>query len=560
MRTQNRFTPPHTLNRKRIAKIAAVILSTSFVAAGAAVSFVHTDDGGTEPQALAADYPDHLVNGDFQYWEGLPVYMGWLYIGIDDGTYLNGKTYTQTHTRDPLPLSFDKSKFGWRSTQEKTPYSYIIAGEVQIDNVRKFADGTVNRTADLVTWQPLKCIYQDIHTYPGSVYKWSLKHAATQDGATDKMAVHIGPIGNTKAQPAYRTASPVAKDPLGYVGTTIHSTIIDQRTDGVYPPTSDWDVYEGAYLVPAGQELTRFTFEDLTGDQSSGSTCNHVDDIAFTISDPLFYDLNGGTSATPLPVPVASGSYPGYYQRDTSPILSSIKPTMAHHTFLGWSATKHAPITSKFAADNAGIITAKKISAGNNYVYATWGKNPIITYIDPLDNNRVIATKEILFGGKATPLASGDDDIPQHAYHTFTGYDFDFNAEIYEDTTIALSYDKSAIDLDISLFDVKTGYAIKQAGLSLSLVSISTGAVYATKTDECGHVVFNEVPLGSYDLSILSVPTSYILSSQTTPISVEISLADETGTIKCPVPITPQLSRRYSESASNNGFTFDYPA
>lgn len=444
-----------------------------------------------DSQAATTTYPDHIVNGDFQYWEGLPDTNTWLYIGIDHGTYLDARDYVQTKKRYPLPASFDKSKFAWRNTQDLTSPSYLVPGEVQIDNSHKFADGSMNRTVDLVTTQVGRCIYQDISTTPGSVYKWSLKHAATQVNSTDKMSVMIGTPSNQTAQDAYRTASPAGNDTLGYVGKTIQTKFKDD-----YTTTDKWDVYEGVYLVPQGQTITRFTFQDLNG---TTSTNNHLDDIFFAIADPLYYDLNGGIGDVPIPTP--SGSYPGYHQRYSTVDLSEVTPTRTGYTLLGWSEEKLPDISSEsqYRKLMPQISNEHTMSAGSNTVYAVWGKNPVVSFVDGVTGD-VIQTISIPFN---TSVPGNLYPTPAtHDWHDFAGFS-ETPGAICEDVVITAEYKRNdliGVPVEIEWHDNNDYAGLRPKAVTLSLYA--DGVKVDSKTvseDDNWRCIFDELPAHADD-------------------------------------------------------------
>lgn len=244
------------------------------------------------------------------------------------------------------------------------------------------------------------------------------------------MQVMIGnasKLSTLKAQNAERIHAPSGV-PLGNVGTSITSS------------TAGWHTYTGAYLVPAGQTRTRFTFNDVVSTTSASG--NLMDDISFSIADPLNYNLNGGTGN--LPKPQASGTYPGYYQRGSSVVLSEIVPVRSGYTFLGWSDTKYGDITSAFQAQTVAPTIVKKhtIHAGTNTVYAVWGKNPIITFVDEVTGS-TISEVEIPFNTNI-PEASYPTP-PAHDWYEFTGFSPILNEPVCENKAITLAYERTDI-------------------------------------------------------------------------------------------------------------------
>ena len=306
-------------------------------------------------RAEAASYPDHIVNGDFEYMgiDILSIYNSG-YALISSMNYIYYSNSPATPVWKALPSNFDYNQFGWKSTQNRYTEAananllncVIRNGAVEIQG--DIVNGTrVNTHCELVEQQAGTAIYQDIATTPGSVYKWSLKHCSQSTAHVDTMSVMIGNIATQTAQQATRTTSN-GTGQIGPVGTVSH--------------TDNLCSLEGI-------------------NEGSG---NELDDISFTIADPLYYDLNGGMGS--LPIPEASGTYPGYFQRGTTQTLSDIIPLREGYTFLGWTISKHADITSSNELTSVITTSTKKIEAGSNYVYALWVKNPTVILIDSMNN------------------------------------------------------------------------------------------------------------------------------------------------------------------------------
>lgn len=100
-------------------------------------------------------------------------------------------------------------------------------------------------------------LYQDVTTTPGTVYLYRFYHRGRSGPET--MTFYVGAPG-----------APVK--------------IRDVTTD-----TSAWQLVTGTYTVPAGQTMTRFSFESLTG----GSTGNFLDGISFTPACSTDTDSDG---------------------------------------------------------------------------------------------------------------------------------------------------------------------------------------------------------------------------------------------------------------------------
>lgn len=458
----------------------------------------------------------------------------WHYISIDSGSARVWDTRTK---RTPLPSTFDKSQFGWRNTTTKNTAT-LKPGDVQVNS---YQNGS-NHAADLITEEAHCCIYQDISTpNAGAVYKWKLKHCAATTDKTNTMNVMIGTPSKVVAQQATRTATTDGRS-LGSVGTSITSL--------------SWNSYEGIYVIPAGQTVTRFTFNDIEGyDDYSG---NIVDDITFTISQPLYYDLTGGTGS--VPKPVASGTYPGYEQVDLPVELTAAVPTRSGYTFIGWSEKKLADATSKATYDQNKSKCVKTITMPRTAktVYAVWAKNPTITYTDPLDNNKTVYSATVPFGSAAPALPSTIAP-PHHDRYDYAGHATPPTA-LYENTVIPLVYEGSPVNVRFQVVNARNNLPIRYSGLGIEMRPITSTEKISLTTDESGATYIDSVALDRYNVSLLCVPPSFLMPLAPIPVEVSVSsVLDDDGYLTVHIPISPQLSRRYTEAGARNDFHFKYP-
>lgn len=534
---KNSLTPP-PFRRSRTLKISAVGLA-AVIAISLAASSVYNTSQENLKNAEAASYPDHIVNGDFEYMGGLPrlsTSFHWYYISIDNRSVLRS---TDRTGRISLPASFDNTKFGWRNTTTKNTTT-LKPGDVQIN-----CGSDNNHYVDLITEEPHCCIYQDISTpNAGAVYKWSLRHASASQTApqVNTMNVMIGAPNNLKAQEAKRTASSDGR-PIGSVGKNITS--------------GKWNSYSGVYLVPSNQPITRFTFNDIVG--STDSSGNMMDDITFTISQSLYYDCTGGSGN--VPKPVASGDYPGYEQVDLPVKLTTVIPTRAGYTFIGWAETKLADATSKatYEQNKSKCVNTITMPRTAKTVYAVWAKNPTITYTDPLDNNKTIYSATVPFGSPAPALPSNITP-PHHDRYDYAGHATP-PAALYKNTSIPLVYTGSPVNVRFQVVNAKNNLPIKYSGLDIEMTPATSGSKISLATDENGTASMNGVALDRYTVSLLRVPPSFFIPLA--PLSVDVSVSsilDDEGYLTVPIPISPQLSRRYAEAGAGNDFQFKYPA
>lgn len=253
--------------------------------------------------AATTSYPDHIVNGDFEYPRifdnQLKNRADWTAIAPSDGTYLDWSETKDASTAAWKPITgFNATTFAWTSTQDSSNYQkdhQQKAGAVELQQDNK----TGNYYAELCADQAGTAIYQDIATTPGAVYTWRLKHTSLSSKHVDSMSVMIGAPGKETAQQAYRETVNGNGDKIGPVGTTIATVTATppNTTMEVRDHDTQWETYSGSYTIPAGQTVTRFTFRSLAG--MAHNYGNLLDDISFSVSYPLHYDLKGGSGAAP---------------------------------------------------------------------------------------------------------------------------------------------------------------------------------------------------------------------------------------------------------------------
>lgn len=244
-----------------------------------------------------ASLPDHLVNGDFSVnyhdqWKDS--FGGWTSIDPNAGKTLhatslpNGSSWKWTAIN-----GWDKSKFGWTSTQKAGSNVQQKANAVELQYDDSTAD---NVYAELCAYEAGTAIYQDIRTTPGTLYKVRLKHASLNQSYLDKMQVMIGAPGHEQPVEMTRTSVNGHGDKLNEKSTTIATKV----TNGNNRHHADqWETYEGTYLIPDGQTTTRFTFRSVDSKQLDYG--NVLDDIVFDKAYRLSYDKNSTAAAGEVP-------------------------------------------------------------------------------------------------------------------------------------------------------------------------------------------------------------------------------------------------------------------
>lgn len=242
--------------------------------------------------------PDHLVNGDFSVnYKDQWLTGGWNWTSITpDGKYLNSvRNWNDSATTWKTVNGWDKTKFGWSSTQKDgTDNIQHKAGAVEV----QYDDLADNVYAELCAYEAGTAIYQDIKTVPGTLYKVRLKHASLYDGYLDKMQVMIGAPGHEQPVEMTRTGVNGNGDRLNEKSTTI-ATKVSNTGESDRSHDSQWETYEGTYLIPEGQTTTRFTFRSV--DSKSMEHGNLLDDIVFDKAYRLSYDKNSTAAAGEVP-------------------------------------------------------------------------------------------------------------------------------------------------------------------------------------------------------------------------------------------------------------------
>lgn len=288
----------HTWLKRAVAGIvsAVTLLGGGLLTAGTAnADEIRMPDIGKTITSLTASaattYPRELVNGDFEYpsMKSLQHY----FTGIDRNLsqwISNGQGGDLAKWSD-IPGGLDTTRFGWSSTQTQGAISEQRANAVELQK----ATGETTQMGELCASQKGTAIYQDIATTPGTLYRIELDHASRYRIHLDQMQVMVGAPGHEQPVEMTRTSSNKYGDKIGEKSTTIatHST----NPFGNQSSKDDFSHYVGYYTIPAGQSVTRFTFRQVSGVNTTSG--NLLDNIVFTQAYKLDYDRNGGTGQTP---------------------------------------------------------------------------------------------------------------------------------------------------------------------------------------------------------------------------------------------------------------------
>ena len=245
-----------------------------------------------------ASLPDHLVNGDFSVnYKDQWLTGGWNWTDITpDGKYLNSvRNWNDSDRLWKNIKGWNKSAFGWSSTQKGgTDDIQHKAGAVEL----QYDTNADNVYAELCAYEAGTAIYQDIRTTPGTLYKVRLKHASLYSGYLDKMQVMIGAPGHEQPVEMTRTSVNGNGDKLNEKSTTI-ATKVSNTGENDRSHDSQWETYEGTYLIPDGQTMTRFTFKSV--DSKNLDHGNLLDDIVFDKAYRLTYDKNSSDATGEVP-------------------------------------------------------------------------------------------------------------------------------------------------------------------------------------------------------------------------------------------------------------------
>lgn len=185
---------------------------------------------------------------------------------------------------------FDASRFGWKSNQTDTRVDGR-GGIVEIQRSR----ANDNMYAEITASQADTYLYQDIdtaHDYP-TVYTVKLRYAHRNGtiNSNEKIQILVGAPGHEQPVEMTRIASDRGNR-LGEKSTTVDAP----NTDGWL---GSWDTFQGSVVVPAGRNVSRFTFKALGS--IDGISGNLIDDVQFKLAYKLSYDKNANDASGSVP-------------------------------------------------------------------------------------------------------------------------------------------------------------------------------------------------------------------------------------------------------------------
>lgn len=311
-----------------------------------------------------ASLPDHLVNGDFNVnyhdqWKDS--FGGWTSIDPNAGKTLhatslpNGSSWKWTAIN-----GWDKSKFGWTSTQKAGSNVQQKANAVELQYDDSTAD---NVYAELCAYEAGTAIYQDIRTVPGTLYKVRLKHASLNSTYLDKMQVMIGTPGHEQPVEMTRTSVNGHGDKLNEKSTTIATKVTNSNNRH---HADQWETYEGTYLIPDGQTTTRFTFKSIDSKQLDYG--NVLDDIVFDKAYRLSYDKNASD---------ATGKVPSNTTPDTTQTASSTSTGKVSDLVQRTTTHEDGSVTVRTVDTTTDVVSGCQVyyPAGQRITLATMAKD-----------------------------------------------------------------------------------------------------------------------------------------------------------------------------------------
>lgn len=185
---------------------------------------------------------------------------------------------------------FDASQFGWKSNQT----DIRVDGRGGIVEIQR-SKANDNMYAEITASQANTYLYQDIdtaHSVP-TVYTVKLRYAHRNGtiNSNEKIQILVGAPGYEQPVEMTRIASDRGNK-VGEKSTTVNAP----NTDGWL---GSWDTFQGSVVVPAGQNVSRFTFKALGS--IDGISGNLIDNVQFKLAYKLSYDKNANDASGSVP-------------------------------------------------------------------------------------------------------------------------------------------------------------------------------------------------------------------------------------------------------------------
>lgn len=262
---------------------------------------------------------------------------------------------------------FDANKFGWKSNQTDTRVDGR-GGIVEIQRSR----ANDNMYAEITASQAGTYLYQDIdtaHDYP-TVYTVKLRYAHRNGtiNSNEKIQILVGAPGHEQPVEMTRIASDRGNR-LGEKSTTVNAP----NTDGWL---GSWDTFQGSVVVPAGQNVSRFTFKALGS--IDGISGNLIDDVQFKLAYKLSYDKNANDAYGQVPSDTTANTVKQAKAKTTGTVRAVADRTASGLTVHDLKNGEIAPVQyGDFKFSTTDGVTADQITDVNGFTVKTnW--NPTV--------------------------------------------------------------------------------------------------------------------------------------------------------------------------------------
>lgn len=375
--------------------------------------------------------PKQLVNSDFDHdWRNIvsqsKMTDKYNFANIDPAHGdveisggLNGKGEASKHW---VHLNgFDAARFGWKSNQT----DIRVDGRGGIVEIQR-SKANDNMYAEITASQANTYLYQDIdtaHSVP-TVYTVKLRYAHRNGtiNSNEKIQILVGAPGHEQPVEMTRIASDRGNK-VGEKSTTVNAP----NTDGWL---GSWDTFQGSVVVPAGQNVSRFTFKALGS--IDGVSGNLIDDVQFKLAYKLSYDKNAQD---------ATGSVPSsQYGKE-----NTVKPAKAKTT--GTVKTVADGDSSKSLTVNPGFDVpdySKLDDGGLHWMYVSPAEGEawsFYDYINPAQSRHQVAgLSQATFGWQE--LTGGDHKTTSFELHREK--DGNVCADVHGSRTIGQTIDTQA--------------------------------------------------------------------------------------------------------------------
>lgn len=262
---------------------------------------------------------------------------------------------------------FDAARFGWKSNQTDTR----VDGRGGIVEIQR-SKANDNMYAEITASQANTYLYQDIdtaHSVP-TVYTVKLRYAHRNGtiNSNEKIQILVGAPGHEQPVEMTRIASDRGNK-VGEKSTTVNAP----NTDGWL---GSWDTFQGSVVVPAGQDVSRFTFKALGS--IDGISGNLIDDVQFKLAYKLSYDKNANDAYGQVPSDTTANTVKQAKAKTTGTVRAVADRTASGLTVHDLKNGEIAPVQyGDFKFSTTDGVTADQITDVNGFTVKTnW--NPTV--------------------------------------------------------------------------------------------------------------------------------------------------------------------------------------